>query len=106
MRITQIKRLTAVLLSAVCIMSFFTACNDEDLSSPNSATESAGSKKISIKDDFYTAINEDWINSTEVSQNCQWVDFGTTCQENIDKFYNSYIESLSNSDLTNEEKSC
>ncbi|MEE1125959.1 MAG: M13 family metallopeptidase [Acutalibacteraceae bacterium] len=104
MRITQIKRLTAVLLSAVCIMSFFTACNDEDLSSPNSATESAGSKKISIKDDFYTAINEDWINSTEVSQNCQWVDFGTTCQENIDKFYNSYIESLSNSDLTNEEK--
>lgn len=106
MRITQIKRLTAVLLSAVCMTGFFTACQDEasGSSAPTSATESVESKEISIKDDFYTAINEDWINSTEISQNNPYVGFDTTCQENIDKFYNSYIASLSGNELTNEEK--
>ena len=107
MRITTTKRLTALLLSAVCFIPVFTGCDNEssENSSATSQVKQSENKEVTLKNDFYTAVNQQWLESTEVPDNTSYVSYLTACQDNITKFYYSYVNNLAyDENLSDEEE--
>ncbi|MEE0265992.1 MAG: M13-type metalloendopeptidase, partial [Acutalibacteraceae bacterium] len=104
MKINAIKRLTAVMLSAVFINLSFTACTSDNKAGNTTATETNESEAISKQDDFYTAVNKKWISSAQYSEDIGYINYTTTCQDNINSFFSDYITQLHYSDLNEDEK--
>ena len=108
MKINAIKRLTALVLSALFINLSFTACTSdnkaENKAENTTATEVNESKDISKQDDFYTAINGEWLATAQYSEETGYINFTTECKNNIDRFFYDYIADLPNADLSDDEK--
>lgn len=100
------------MLSAVFIAISFTACTDENkaenkaenTTENTTATEANESKVISKQDDFYTAVNSEWLNSVEDDEEMSHTSNATDCQDDIIRFYEDYFTQLPNDDLPDDEK--
>lgn len=107
MRKNVLNRVTAVLLSALLIGAVLNGCGENTVNNYNNSSSVTSSQSQTEKqNDFYTAVNEQWINSAEISSNSTNTSCFTDAQTNIYKFYYKYINDLSEkSDLNeNEEK--
>lgn len=110
MRKNMFSSVTALILSVIIIGTSLGGCYDNNKDNPNSSSINSpqiigDGTETSKKNDFYMAVNEKWIESSELPTNEVSVSCLNECQMNILKFYEKYINELSlKSDLSEDEK--
>ena len=94
------KKLFSVTVAIMTVAVMLTSCTPKSTettenSSKTETTSTVSETFVSLKDDFYTAINEEWLDSVTVSEENPFIRYSDKGQENITKFYSNYVETLS-----------
>ena len=102
------KKIFSVIVAVMTATVMLTSCTPKstETTESSSKTETTSSEtSVSLKDDFYTAVNEEWLNSVTVSEENLFIRYSDKGKENIEKFYSNYVETLSSrKDLSEEEQ--
>ena len=76
------------------LQGVLTSCGTSD-KTESKAESKNDTETVSLKDDFYTAVNYDWLKSADVPENGLNSDYYDICSKNISEFYKNYVEGLS-----------
>ena len=101
------KKFLSVLIAVTIAAAMLTSCTSksEGTTENNSKPKTSSETAISLKDDFYTAINEEWLSSTEVSEEEPYIRYSKAGTDKVSEFYSSYFDTLqSREDLSEEEQ--
>ena len=101
------KKFLSVLIAVTIAAAMLTSCTSksEGTTENNSKPKTSSETAISLKEDFYTAINEEWLSSTEVSEEEPYIRYSKAGTDKVSEFYSSYFDTLqSRKDLSKEEQ--
>ena len=76
------------------LQGVLTSCGTSD-KTESKAESKNDTETVSLKDDFYTAVNYDWLESADIPENGLNSDYYDICSKNISEFYKNYVEGLS-----------
>ena len=101
------KKIFSVIVVTLAVAVMLSSCTPKSAETTDntSTTETSSETSVSLKDDFYTAVNEEWLNSVTVSEENPYVRYSETKEDKISRFYGNYFETLpSRNDLSEEEQ--
>ncbi len=94
------KKIFAVIVAVLTVAVTLTSCTPE----PTDNSSSTSEVSVALKDDFYTAVNKEWLDSVNVSAENPDVCYADG-ENKITEFYQNYFETLSSEkDLSQEEQ--